>query len=375
MSPNRRRCADFRVAVILSCCLLSAAAGPRIALAEFALLRPVKDGTLIESPTGAFSNGSGPAFFAGRTGSASGSIRRALVDFDVSLLVPPGSTVTKAILSLNLSATNAGPIPVNLHRVLADWGEGASFSLGGGGAPSTPGDSTWIHRFYADSVWAHTGGDFDSAPSASALVDQVGPYSWGSNAEMVSDVQGWLDHPDTANGWILVGDESLPTTVKRFDSRESSEEAGRPLLYVEFTPPCSPDPKGPGYWERQCLDFGAAGDPAGLEGLEPELTEPRFAEWVVPCADRTLNDLGFPDLQVCEVLGSGSPGKCRERALRKLSVLVLNVCSGRFQTSCPIDSGEEDCLSTNLGDLLQELSQLIHQGDCRRASACAGVLD
>jgi hypothetical protein len=374
MCRNRKGSTAFWAGFILPCCLL-AVAGWRIALAEFAFRSPEKDSTLIENSTGALSNGSGPAIFAGRISSGSNSIRRALVDFDLSSQIPPGSTVTKAFLTLSLSSTNAGPIPIRLHRVLADWGEGASASSGGGGAASTPGDSTWIHRYYADSFWNQAGGDFDPTPSAVTLVDQIGSYSWGSTAEMMSDVQGWLDHPETANGWILVGDESLPTTVKRFDSRESPMEENRPLLYVEFTPPCSPDPKGPGYWERQCLDFGAAGDPAALEGLEPELTEPRFAEWVVPCADRTLGDLGFPDLQVCEVLGSDSPGKCRERALRKLSVLVLNVCSGRFQTSCPIDSGEEDCLSTNLGDLLHELSQLIHQGDCRRASGCAGVLD
>jgi len=375
MHERRRRCGITRLPVILFCTLLLAGAGSRITFAESALLAPDKDSTLIENPTGALSNGSGPAFFAGRISSGSGSIRRALVEFDPSSLIPPGSTVTRAILTLNLSATNAGLIPIRLHRVLAQWGEGSSASSGGGGAQSTPGDSTWIHRFYADSFWNSAGGDFDRTPSGVALVDQIGSYSWGSTAEMVSDVQGWLDHPDTANGWILVGDESLPTTVKRFDSRESPDEASRPLLYVEFVPPCLPDPKGPGYWERQCLDLEADGIAAGLEPPEPEVAEPRFAEWVVPCANKMLADLVLPEVSACGALLSEPPRDCQARALSKLSVLVLNVCAARLQTSCPVEGGEGDCLSTNVGDLLQELSVLIRQGDCRRASGCAGVLD
>ncbi|MCI0409469.1 MAG: DNRLRE domain-containing protein, partial [Acidobacteria bacterium] len=231
------------------CTSLLAGAGSRLARAEFALLAPEKDSTLIESSSGSFGNGSGPAIFAGRNSSTANSIRRALVEFDLSSL-PPGSIVTKAVLSLNLSSTNAGPVPIRLHRVLAEWGEGASSSSGGGGAPSTPGDSTWIHRFYPDAFWNQAGGDFDPTPSGVALVDQLGFYSWGSTAEMVSDTQEWLDHPEAAHGWILLGDESLPTTVKRFDSRESPDQASWPLLYVEYTPPCAPDPKGPGYWDH-----------------------------------------------------------------------------------------------------------------------------
>jgi len=359
----------------LPCSLLVAAAGSRIARAEFALAAPEKDSTLIEDATGALSNGSGPAIFAGRISSGTNSIRRALIDFDLSSQIPPGSIVTKAILSLYLSSTNAGPVPIRLHRVLGDWGEGASSSSGGGGAPSTTGDSTWIHRFYADSFWNLAGGDFDPSPSCMALVDQLGSYSWGSTAEMVFDVQGWLDNPETANGWILVGNESLPTTVKRFDSRESPEEANRPLLYVEFTPPCAPDPRGPGYWERQCSDLNGDSVNAGLPRLEPLTTESRFAEWVVPCADKILGDLGLPEVSACDAFGFNSPVDCQERALRKLSVLVLNVCAARLQTSCPVEGDEGDCVSPNVGDLLQELSLLIRQGDCKRASSCAGIPD
>ena len=349
----------LRVAGLVLGGLLVAAAGTLDALAEFALLGPVKDGTLIENPAGALSNGSGPGFFAGRTSSTSGSIRRAVLAFDVAAAVPRGSTVTRAVLRLNLSATNAGSVPVHLHRLLADWGEGASASSGGGGAPSVRGDSTWIHRYYNDVFWTLPGGDFDPATRAVALVDQPGPYSWGSAPEMVEDIQMWLDHPETSHGWLLAGDEKSPTTVKRFDSREHPEEANRPLLEIDYVPPCSPDPAGPGYWQNQCAD----------------LMEPGFTDWVLPCANTILADLGLAGIDACAAVLASPPRACLDRAARKLSVLILNVCAGRLQTSCPAAPEDGDCVSTNIGDLLHEISGLIHAGDCRRASGCAAIPD
>ncbi|MHC4093483.1 MAG: hypothetical protein ACYSVY_24955, partial [Planctomycetota bacterium] len=58
----------------------------------------------------------------------------------------------------------------SLHRVLADWGEGESSGSGGTGAPTEPGDATWIHRFYPDVFWASPGGDFEAAVSSSQSI-------------------------------------------------------------------------------------------------------------------------------------------------------------------------------------------------------------
>ncbi len=357
--PWGRRGHIWKVARLVCVGLLVAGAGSSGALAEFALLRPAKDATLIEHPAGALSNGSGPVFFAGRNSSATNSVRRAVLAFDVAAAVPPGSTVTGAVLRLNLSSTNAGSVPVSLHLLLADWGEGASIASGGGGAPSAPGDSTWIHRYYDNVFWARPGGDSDPVPRAVALVDQLGPYSWGSTPEMVEDIQSWLDHPETNHGWLLAGDESSPTTVKRFDSREHPEEASRPLLEIDYVPPCSPDPVGPGYWQHQCADP----------------TEPGFADWVLPCANRIFSDLGLAGIDACDSILADPPRPCLDRAIRKLSVLILNVCAGRLQTSCPAAPDDGDCASAHIGDLLHEISGLISAGDCRRASGCAAIPD
>ena len=368
---SQDRCAAnrlVRLAGLAFACALAVVADVASALAEVALLRPVRDGTLVEDPFGTLANGSGDALFSGRINATSRSVRRALLAFDVASAVPAGSTVTGARLWLRLSSTSAGPASVNLHRVVADWGEGSSTSGGGGGAPAAPGDSTWLHRFFDAVLWTQPGGDFDPNPRAEAIVDQPGPYTWGSTPEMVADVQSWLDHPASAFGWILLGDETRPQTVKRFDSREFPEEASQPFLEVDFVPLCSPDPVGPGHWKRQCSSVSGGGVTRG-----PEETD--FDERVVPCAQRLLSDLGLPEIVACDAVLSQPPRDCMTRAAGKLAVLVLNVCAGRLQTSCPTDSIEGGCSATTVGELLLEMSVLMQDGDCRRASGCGGSPD
>jgi hypothetical protein len=87
--------------------------------------------------------------------------------------------INSATLTLHLSRTIAQPEPVNLHRVLADWGEGASNANAeeGRGAPSQPGDATWLHTFYDTAFWTSPGGDFDPAISASTVVEFEGYFS------------------------------------------------------------------------------------------------------------------------------------------------------------------------------------------------------
>jgi hypothetical protein len=84
---------------------------------------------------------------------------------------------------------------------------------GGGGTgqgfPANPGDATWSQNSFGASAWTTAGGDFSTAPSASAVVSQSldSPYMWGSTAALVSYVQNWLDSPGTNFGWTLLGDE------------------------------------------------------------------------------------------------------------------------------------------------------------------------
>lgn len=197
-------------------------------------ISPSKDNTLYEDASGALSNGSGPGLFFGRTGPGSGqAIRRALLAFDISGNVPAGATITSVSLTINVSRTFSGPQDVELHKVLADWGEGSSQASGqgGGGASAASGDATWIHRFFDTDSWSNAGGDFSTVASGSQSMGPVAAYSWSSTPQMVADVQDWLDNPAGNFGWLVMGDESAGSTAKRFDSREA---ATPPALTVEF---------------------------------------------------------------------------------------------------------------------------------------------
>jgi predicted lipoprotein with Yx(FWY)xxD motif len=213
------------------------------ALAVSLTLSPSRDATLYQDPAGAFGSGAGEYLFTGNNNQ--GLSRRALIGFDLAGSIPPGATIKSVSLTLNMSRTVGGAGLVELRRVLADWGEGASDPSAneGGGTFAEPGDVTWIHRNYDTARWQSPGGDFSPEASASATVDGAGTYTWGPAPQLAADVQAWLDDPSANFGWLLLGNESGNQTAKRFDSRESLEDKDRPKLTVEFTPGAGEVPK------------------------------------------------------------------------------------------------------------------------------------
>lgn len=227
-----------RILLSLTICAICWSVVPEAA-AEVAVLTPIRDATLYQDDAGAVANGAGQHLFIART--ASGNRRRAVLAFDVAGQIPAGSTIVAASLTLNVSNVppSVNPIGVEVHRVLAAWGEGASNAPGQEGvpAPAVAGDATWLHSFFPGDLWVMEGGDFDPLARASEVVADFGPVTWGSTPEMVADVQEWLDSPATNDGWILVGDGFAFQTAKRLDSREHPDPARRPQLMVDFLAP------------------------------------------------------------------------------------------------------------------------------------------
>jgi len=138
-------------------------AGTGLASANIISITPSKDNTLYEydPADGDTSNALGFHLFAGKT--AMGELRRGVLAFDIAGSIPAGSTITGVTLSMNMSRTPISvAYPVELHKLLADWGEGTSQAPGeeGDGAPATPNDATWRHRFFDTIFWAAQGGDF-----------------------------------------------------------------------------------------------------------------------------------------------------------------------------------------------------------------------
>jgi hypothetical protein len=221
--------------VLLAGWVCVAGAAQPVVRADVVSLGADRDNTLYENEEGTVSNGAGAHFFAGTT--ANLFIRRGMVRFDVAPTLPANTVVLAVRLTLHMSRTNTASEPVSLHRALADWGEGASVGQGeeGSGTNAEPGDATWLHAFYDTDLWSTPGGDFVQDASASILVTGNGFYSWGSTPSMVADVQAWVDNPASGFGWLVMGNEEVEASAKRFDSRENPEEAFRPALVIEYS--------------------------------------------------------------------------------------------------------------------------------------------
>jgi len=222
---------------------LAALQAPRAA-AESLILNPVKDATLFQDSVD-FASGVASFIFAGPI--ASGSPRRALLEFDVSG-IPPGAIVTSVRLRLivNRTAPGAGADTFSVHRVSADWGEGASDGgTGGGGTQATAGDATWRSRFHGappgtpQVPWLVQGGEFAATASASTVFSGNDAFTFGSTPLLVSDVSAWLASPGANHGWILIGPEGdvYFQLARRLISRESPSVNDRPLLTIEYTLP------------------------------------------------------------------------------------------------------------------------------------------
>lgn len=229
-------------------------------------LPALKDNTLYESPTGARSNGAGGDLFVGRTGTNAGigdlkDLRRAVMEFDISGNVPASAIINEVTLTLKVTReANVGAQDslTKLHRLTSDWGEGSSnaSSPAGEGAASTTGDATWIHTFYSGSTWATAGGDYSGTVSASEnLTTDNAFFDWGSTAQMVADVQSWLDTPSSNFGWILIGDESTSKTAKEIASSENVTTTDRPSLVIDYT--------AAGSLDTVYVDFDASHPEAG----------------------------------------------------------------------------------------------------------------
>ena len=206
------------------------------AAAETVEIVASRDATMIEDPDGALANGSGPAFFVGRTGQQDNGIRRALVRFDVAAVVPRQAIIESVVMRLYLNPSNATPRLIRLYRALADWGEGPSSSAGGGGAPSQPGDATWLHTFFDTEFWAYAGGQFIGRVSAESEVLDSGYFTW-DDGFLSQDVRLWLAAPQQNFGWFVLGDETTRQTAKGFASREEPDPTRRPILIVTYRLP------------------------------------------------------------------------------------------------------------------------------------------
>lgn len=292
--PQRVRSIGWFLAAVWAAC------HPADIRAETLTLVAALDATLIEDPAGELANGSGPAFFVGRTAQASGSRRRALVFFDVAGALPRGASVESAELTLVLTPSNDPVVDVAVHRVLSPWSEGTSAASGGGGTQAVAGDATWLHTHYDTEFWTTPGGDFARDPSGFAAVGSAGAYVWGSTPALEADVQAWLDDPASNHGWLLIGEEGSPSTSKRFASREDPLQDMRPQLVVVYEIACEAAALAPGAFGL-CRAYCEALD---CDGPQPRGSERACSRLARNFADRA-NGAALPCAPLDDPYGVG----------------------------------------------------------------------
>jgi hypothetical protein len=264
------------------------------------------------------------------------------------------SIVILCIIALVAFAMWASPASADNTPPVADAGPdqavlvGDTVTLDGSGSSDVDGDSLTFD-------WA-----LISVPAGS------GATLSDSTAVMptfVADVAG------TYTAQLIVNDgmvDSAPDTV---------------AIIAEIIEPCNQASKTQGYWYRQCL--GVPGSEGGLDpgrhGRGPKLpTEAGFVDELIPCTDQRLEDLEFFGVMTCEGIDADPPSDPCERATRQLTALILNVCSDRLTNSCEVDLSPWGCSSTDVGDLIEELTALINSVDpdnCKLAAECAALVN
>jgi len=230
-------------------CILMTSSPPT--LADVMVQIPaLQDATLFGASPANNNSSSGPGMFVGADGM--GNPKRALIEFDIAAFVPAGATITSASLSLVLgmvAGADLTPRTIGLFDVTTNWAGGTNGTTGfpgpgfggtGQGFAPNPGDATWNFSKFNTLKWNTPGGggDFVAAASAATVVSQNlnTPYVWDSTAQMVADVQGWLDGTLSNFGWLLKNDsEGSPTTFRAFYTREGAIEQNVPQFAPELT--------------------------------------------------------------------------------------------------------------------------------------------
>lgn len=183
--------------------------------------------------------GGGTSFISGgRNSTGGGGPSRALLRFDIAAHLPAGATINSAQLTVTVLNVNGPNSTFDLHRVLAQWGEGNGDDRTG--SPAQAGTATWNHRLVSDSAWSTAGGDFEGTASGSQLVDSFGNYSFSAPG-MAADVQLWLDNPGANFGWLLRSQaEDTAGTVRRFAGRGAVVNSPQLVIDYSLSPPPPP---------------------------------------------------------------------------------------------------------------------------------------
>jgi hypothetical protein len=163
---------------------------------------------------------------AGFLGSVRGTLK-----FDLSS-IPADAIVRTATLSLyQQGQMNSSTPTFDLHYLTSDWAEGT-------GVLNASGDGATWRTYDGVNEWDSPGGDFNSAPSSSAVSSGVAG-TW-VNWDVSDLAQSWVDGSITNYGCLIKKDVENPATfdLKFFYSSDyTGDPMLRPKLVIEYVPP------------------------------------------------------------------------------------------------------------------------------------------
>ena len=95
------------------------------------------------------------------------------------------------------------------------------------------------------------------------------------------------------------------------------------------------------------------------------------------CAEDYLGNLysTYAEANTCDGMDADLASEVCQRAIKQLTAVVLNDCSGRFDDVCVVDLDSVGCFSTTIPDLITELDELIAAGQCLQAQQCAAAIN
>ncbi|MEM3506787.1 MAG: hypothetical protein QXT31_03950 [Candidatus Bathyarchaeia archaeon] len=162
-------------------------------------------------------------------------VHRALLKFDMSSVIPSGSTINSATLSLYIYATGGDVVDktVFCYRITStDWVEGTAT-----GAIQS-GSVCWNYRQYNTLAWSSAGGDYTTTDGASATCPSAGNWiSWTVTAQ----VQYAVNYVGRVAHFLIRLSTENPGNGRWFQAySKESTNSNKPKLYVDYTPPNNP---------------------------------------------------------------------------------------------------------------------------------------
>jgi Tfp pilus assembly protein PilX len=163
-----------------------------------------------------------------------------LLDFDLAV-IPPGSTVTSAVLELYAHALDTVPAgaAVTAHRLLEPWTEdGVTYQVSDGSTPWT-----WPANYEAA-----------VAATSTLVIGIPGWQSW----DLTAMVAGWVDGKYPNHGLVLTGTPDLYWSAFR-SSDYTTDISQRPRLTVNYSCECG------GSFQELVLQPGPEGQDTFIE--------------------------------------------------------------------------------------------------------------